>query len=292
MRYPLLIVTFAAFVSAATADPPKNFTDEQLVAWCIVPFDSKDRSPAERAEMLDRLGLKRVAYDWRAKHIDSFEEEITQYQKHGIEYFAFWGRHDKAFELFKKYDLHPQIWMMLPQPEGATQTDKVRRAAEQLLSTVKKTKNLGLRLGIYNHGGWSGEPENMVAVCEYLREHHEGDHVGIVYNFHHGHLHVDRLGAVIQQMKPYLLCINLNGMTHKGDERGKKILPLGEGEQDVDLLQTVIASGYTGPVGIIGHTQDDVELRLRDNLDGLHWLLPQTQGEPASKKPTWRTYRP
>ena len=27
-----------------------------LVAWCIVPFDTKKRGPEERAEMLERLG--------------------------------------------------------------------------------------------------------------------------------------------------------------------------------------------------------------------------------------------
>ena len=46
---------------------PGNLLDEKLVAWCIVPFDSQNRSPAERAEMLQRIGLKRVAYDWRQK---------------------------------------------------------------------------------------------------------------------------------------------------------------------------------------------------------------------------------
>ncbi|MBO65778.1 MAG: hypothetical protein CL509_05810, partial [Actinobacteria bacterium] len=60
-----------------------NFAKDKLVAWCIVPFDAKQRGPAERAAMLKRLGLKRVAYDWRAKHVAEFEEEILQYKKHG-----------------------------------------------------------------------------------------------------------------------------------------------------------------------------------------------------------------
>ena len=47
------------------------------------------------------------------------------------------------------------------------------------------------KLGLYNHGGWGGEPENLVAVCKVLREQHKADHVGIVYNLHHGHGHID-----------------------------------------------------------------------------------------------------
>ena len=32
------------------------FQRDQLVAWCIVPFDGKKRGPVERAEMLARIG--------------------------------------------------------------------------------------------------------------------------------------------------------------------------------------------------------------------------------------------
>ena len=38
-------------------------------------------------------------------------------------------------------------------------------------------------------------------------------------------------------------------------------------------------------ISIIGHTNDDVELRLRDNLEGLDWLVPQLSGQPAGAKP-------
>ena len=34
---------------------------DDLVAWCIVPFDSRKRTPEERIAMLERLGFKRYA---------------------------------------------------------------------------------------------------------------------------------------------------------------------------------------------------------------------------------------
>ena len=43
-------------------------------------------------------------------------------------------------------------------------------------------------------------------------------------------------------------------------------------------------------LGIIGHTNDDVEKRLKDNLDGLDWLLPQLDGKPPGPKPKFRTH--
>ncbi|MCC9599006.1 heme-binding domain-containing protein [Stieleria sp. JC731] len=270
---------------------PENLQDDQLVAWCIVPFDAKKRNPAERAAMLQGLGLKRVAYDWRAEHVAEFETEILEYQKHGIEYFAFWGAHPKAFQLFEKYGLHPQIWQTLPSPAVEGQAAKVAAASKALLPLVEQTRQAKCQLGLYNHGGWGGEPENMVAVCEYLRTHHDADHVGIVYNLHHGHGHLDTFAKSLQLMKPYLLCFNLNGMVAEGDQHGKKILPLGEGDAELRLITDLVESGYQGPVGIIGHTQDDVEQRLQDNLDGLHWLLPQLSGEAPGPRPSLRTYQ-
>ncbi len=274
--------------SAATS-ASKLFGRRNLVAWCIVPFDAKQRGPAERAEMLKRLGFTKVAYDWREEHVPSFEQEILEYQKRGLEYFAFWGLHDEAFRLFAKHGRHPQIWLMPPNPGEGSPEERVRKAAAELLPAVERTRKAGLKLGLYNHGGWGGEPENLVAVCEALRREHGADHVGIVYNLHHGHDHVERFPQALAAMKPYLLCVNLNGMTNDGERRGKKILPLGQGELDLGLLKAIVASGYEGPIGIIGHTQDDVEQRLLDNLEGLDWLLPQLQGAKPGAKPRPRT---
>jgi hypothetical protein len=295
--------TWTATVLIALAFLPRGFTraaDEgdvfarkNLVAWCVVPLDAKKRTPAERAEMLARLGFRKVAYDWRDEHVKEFEQEILEYKKHKLDYFAFWGTHDATFELFEKHGLHPQIWVMCPTPEGKTQAGHVGKAAEQLSPVAKRTAAANCPLALYNHGGWGGEPETMVAVVKELREKHAMGHVGIAYNLHHGHDHVDRFPAALAAMKPYLHCLNITGMTKGGDKVGKKIIPLGAGELDVQMLKAIRESGYRGPIGIIGHMPDlDVEERLKDNLNGLDWLLPQLDGKPAGARATWRTYKP
>jgi hypothetical protein len=285
LLFVTVTVTVAMSYSHVSADEPAVFKRSNLVAWCIVPFDGKNRGPAERAALVKQLGFSRVAYDWREKHVPTFEDEILQYKKHGIEYFAFWGSHDKAFELFAKYDLHPQIWQTLGSPAATTQQERVATAVKQLLPLVERTAKMKCKLGLYNHGGWGGEPVNMVEVCKFLHKHHKAEHVGIVYNLHHGHDHIKDFEQSLAMMKPYLLCLNLNGM----NTGGPKILQLGAGEHDVKLLRMIRDSGYSGPIGIIGHTQDDVELRLRDNLDGLDWLLPQLDGKAAGPRPKYRT---
>ena len=267
------------------------FSRDNLVAWCIVPFDGKKRGPRERAEMVKRLGLPSVAYDWRKQHIAQFEEEILQYKKNKIEYFAFWGTHPAALELFEKHKLHPQIWQTAPSPKGETQQQRVEHAVKQLLPLVHKTASMDCKLGLYNHGGWGGEPENLVAVCQALHSKHDAKHVGIVYNLHHAHGRINDFADVLALVKPYLHCLNLNGMTLDGDRKGMKILPLGAGELDVELLKIIRDSGYKGRIGVIGHTQDDVEQRLRDNLDGLDWIVSRLDGNSKRKKPMYRTWK-
>ena len=58
----------------------------------------------------------------------------------------------------------------------------------------------------------------------------------MVYNLHHGHDHLDRFAALLAKMKPYLMALNLNGMDPGGDRVGRKILPLGQGSLDLELL--------------------------------------------------------
>ncbi len=254
-------------VSRESASKRDLFARENLVAWCIVPFDANKRGPMERAEMLARLGLKKVAYDWRPEHVPTFEQEILEYQKHGLEYFAFWSWHPDMAPLIKKHGIKPQIWSTSPSPDAGTQEENVEAAAQQLMPLVRQTGELGCKLGLYNHGGWGGEPANLVAVCERLRQQGDADHVGIVYNFHHGHGHIDDFSQSLALMKPYLLCLNLNGMNEGAEP---KILPIGAGRHEQSMMRNVIESGYEGPIGILDHRDElDAEESLRQNLAGL-----------------------
>lgn len=252
----------------------ENLLKENLVPWCIVPFDASKRSPEERAKMLVRLGLKRSAYDWRAQHVPEFEEEILQYKKHGIEFFAFWNVHEKAFELFQKHGIHPQIWKTLRSPKSGTQEEKIQSAKEAMIPLAKGTAQIGCKLGLYNHGGWGGVAENLVAVCKALRA--EGqNHVGIVYNWHHGHGRINEWKDDLALMKPFLHCLNLNGMNTGAQP---KILALGKGKHDKCMLKILIESGYDGPVGILDHQNHlDAEESLRANFEGLKTLLTKIQ---------------
>jgi hypothetical protein len=264
-----LVVSLAALnvYAKEPVTPGPNFDREHLVAWCIVPFDALKRGPEARTKMLVTLGLKRCAYDWRGEHVARFEEEILQYRKHGVEFSAFWSSHERAFALFEQHGIHPDIWQTAPSPKEGRDEDRVQAAVKVLLPLAERVKAQGLRLGLYNHGGWGGEPANLVAVCKAL--HAQGTtRVGIVYNFHHGHGHVEDFKQVFPLMQPYLLCLNLNGMGER------KIMTIGSGEHEAAMIRVVIQSGYTGPIGVLGHRADeDVKRTLEKNLKGLEALL-------------------
>ena len=252
------------------------FAKDNLVAWCVVPFDARHRTPAERAAMLKRLGFSKLAYDWRDKHIPTFEDEILCLKKQDIEFFAHWTPSSRSpgyqpmLDLIEKYKLHPQLWMVAPSVPAEAREKQVEINAKALLPYVEDAKRLGCKLGVYNHGNWSGEPENMIAIVKWLRERANTQNVGIVYNFHHGHDHLTRFPKALEAMVPYLICLNLNGMT----VGGAKILPLAQGEEDLRILKMVRDSGYRGPIGILDHRADtDAEISLRQNLEGLRKLL-------------------
>ncbi|GAA4420444.1 hypothetical protein [Bremerella cremea] len=277
----LTLITFStAMVPTSRAAEPDPLEPSNLVAWCIVPFDASKRSPEERAQMLKELGVTRCAYDWRAEHVPTFEAELQAYKKEGIDMFAFWGTHDEAFRLFEKYGVRPQIWQMIPQPKAESQEAKVEEAANWLKPLAERTAKEGLSLGIYNHGGWTGEPANMVAVCQKLRE-MGYPQVGIVYNFHHGHEHIADWPQAFQQMQPYLLCLNLNGMN---DQAQPKILGIGKGKHEKQMIQTVLDAGYQGPIGILDHRNElDAKESLQENLDGLQQLRADLATESVKK---------
>ena len=137
------------------AKTPGLFARDNLVAWCVVPFDAKGRGPRERAEMLKGLGLLALAYDWRAQHVPSFEEEILAMKEAGIDFAAHWcpgsvsaEANQAMFALVRKHKITPQLWVMPPGPRGDTPAERVENAARQLLPIVAKAEELGCKVGL------------------------------------------------------------------------------------------------------------------------------------------------
>jgi hypothetical protein len=113
----------ALLAPAPGESPPTSsglFARDNLIAWCIVPFDSKQRGPAERASMLRRLGFRHFAYDWRGKDIPTFDAEVEALKKEGVSLDAFWvspgvlnPESRLILDVLKRHDVKARLWVLL-----------------------------------------------------------------------------------------------------------------------------------------------------------------------------------
>lgn len=278
--YPL---AGSAWYPGGKTRPEKNFSKEELVAWCIVPFDALQRGPEERAKMLRDLGITKLAYDWRDKDIPTFDAELTALGNHGIDLHAFWcpirTLHPLSeepvrviLELLKRRKVNTQLWVSLDesQLEGLKDEDRVEVTSKAIRELALEAHNIGSVVGLYNHGGWFGNPRNQIAIIKKLKMRN----VGIVFNFHHGHEYLGEFSSLFLEMQPYLMTVNLNGMKAEGP----KILPLGSGDQESAMIRVMVESGYSGPVGILDHqSEQDSRKVLEDNLRGLKIILDKLE---------------
>lgn len=289
------VLILAALLQGCTATrhfkkPKSVFAKNNLTAWCIVPYDSKNRTAEERALMLKELGITKLAYDWREKHIAVFEDEFIALKKHEIKLQAFWymsglqPENDKTlqlvFDLLKKHGLKTQIWLMMigeKEFKSATQHEKVTAMAKPVAYIANKAAEAGCTIGLYNHGGWFGEPENQLAIIDYLKL----PNIGMVYNFSHAEYQIQRFPEFFPKILPHLYALNVTGL--KGGYPAK-VVPVGQGNIELEMMRVVKESTYKGPVGIIN---EDFALDAKDgllmNINGMKQIVKQLNDQAALK---------
>ncbi len=256
------------------------FARNNLVAWCIVPYDSKKRSSEERVSMLKDLGITSLAYDMRDADLPNMETEFITLRKHNIRLKAVWfwingggdsllnAANEAILKTLSKTHSRTELWVCFAHQffHGLNDEEKTKKAVNAIQNIHQRAAEIGCTIALYNHEDWFGEPANQVKIIEAsgLRDIH------IVYNFHHGHSQVNEFDNILSITRPYLTTVNLNGM--KGTEFN--ILTLGEGDQELEMMKKLKASGFNGSIGIIGHTEnEDVKLVLQRNIAGLKRLL-------------------
>lgn len=277
--FVLMLASFlASDVRAQSKKSRRLFDQKNLIAWCIVPFDSKNRTPEQRVEMLKRLDFSQYAYDWRHQHLDSFASEIELARKQNVNMSAVWiwidknsdkpgqlsADNERMLDILRGSGHKAQLWVGFNHNyfHDMEEAERIDAGVKMIQYLRKRTEGIITTVGLYNHGDWFGDAFNQVKMVKQLND----PKVKIVYNFHHGHAQVKDFGARVEAMKPYLLAVNINGM----EKSGPQILPVGSGSDEKDMLSTLLNSGYTGPIGILGHIEtEDVEVVLKRNLDGL-----------------------
>jgi len=260
---------------------------DTLAAWCVVPYDDRERTPRERADVLAALGIDALAWDWRDEHVEQFGEQLDALAERSLALAAIWaptapthggdGMVSPALERQVREasgrNLRPQLWACAEfGAPGPAPTDGDPRAYATLLEPVARLADeVGMQLALYNHLGWLGEPDNQLRVLEELAR-RGYKNTGIVYMQHHGHAHVDDFPAMWGRVQHRVVALGLNG-TRDGAHWGNgKVLPYGHGPRDLELARIIEASGWHGLTTVLGHTMDDIEARLSDDLEGLDWI--------------------
>ena len=289
LTYPFIVGLLLILIGQSCSQPKESqpepesievtgiFAPQNLVAWCVVPFDKLERGPMERAKMLNELGFKKFAYDWRDKHLPEFPEEVEALRQNQVELTSVWwwidGQGDELLSKGNKQWLHYldslniacDIWMSFDDRffEGLDDSEMLEKATNAVVALSQEASKVGATLQLYNHGSWFGDPKNQIRIIE-----NSGlTDIGIIYNFHHGHQQIEEFEQLINIMMPYLNTVNINGM----NPDGPKILTVGEGVAERDMLAILKESGFKGNIGIIGHLEEeDVRVVLERNLVGLH----------------------
>jgi hypothetical protein len=100
------------------------------------------------------------------------------------------------------------------------------------------------------------------------------NNVGIVYNFKHAHddVHDDSANfpEIWNKIKPYVVAVNITGI----QKNGTRVYP-SQGDRELDMLRTIAASRWHGPIGVITENGSDAEVSLRKALTGFNWLAAE-----------------
>ncbi|MBC8002997.1 MAG: pyrrolo-quinoline quinone, partial [Opitutaceae bacterium] len=154
----LPIAAFAALIltmlpaHAGAAETYSIYSRSNLVAWCIVPFDAKKRGPEDRAAMMETLGIRRFAYDYRAEHVPQFDAEIDALQRHHIELVAWWfpttlndeGRN--ILSVLGRRKITAQLWVMgggSPTKSPEEQAMRVKTEADRIRPIAEAAAKIG-----------------------------------------------------------------------------------------------------------------------------------------------------
>lgn len=279
IRFSLVIV--AGFALCISCTQKERLTDQMknVYPWCIVAFDSLERSPDDRIKMLKELGFTKYAYDWRDPHLDDMSRELQLAEENGIEIISSWlwlnaerdslGKlspgNERMLQILKDSQIKTTLWLSFSNNffEDKSQEESLTIARNMIQFIKHRADALDCSVALYNHRGWFGNPNNQLQIIKSM----PSDSLSMVFNFHHAHDYLDDFPKIAKMITPHLSAVNLNGMTKDGE----KIVPFGAGEFEKTMINSIRTEGFHGPWGLLGHVENaDVKEILEQNIAGLN----------------------
>lgn len=283
-----ILVLVLVFLFSCSSNVEYSIDVKDVSPWCILEFDSLERTPKERIAMLKEMGFTKYGFDKVKGDLSTMKEEFKLARENDIEISSvfLWlnSKRDSIGKLsqsnqeilsnLKEIEEKPIIWVSFSNNffEGKSQEQSLELSIEMIKFIKLKADEVGCKLALYNHRGWFGNPYNQLEILRELNE----ESLTMVYNFHHAHEYVDEFPEIVKKMKPYLSHVNLNGVKKEGPE----ILPIGKGDYEYGMIKNLLDEGYIGPWGILGHIKtEDVQKVLTRNLEGLKLINSKIRKE-------------
>lgn len=241
--------------------------------WGLLRHDAARRTPTERAALLRRLGLRRVALDWRYNDLGELDAELAAMRAERIAVTAIWApisleplrdQHlDMIFAFIDRHALQLSLWTTLIYPHAFHDWAIAKRldaATGVVASLADRAAGAGCRVALYNFDGWFGRPANQVRIIAASGR----SNIDIVYNFENGD--AADFGDEAAAMLPHLAAINLAGVVNVPRQK----LAFGEGAHEFQMLHTLLRLGYHGPFGLAcGDARRDAQDSLACSIAGL-----------------------
>jgi hypothetical protein len=215
---------------------------------------------------------------------------------------------EDLLKTFRRHNVRPQLWMISypMNPRAAAETRSADQLSQRMTESMRRDLTAfpqqqrvmlegdrmnalarlaapyGVKVEMYNHGGWLGMIDNQIAVIERLKEQGVTD-VGMVYDFAHGRdeLHDDssNFPALWKQAKPYVVEVNIGHMNRNGAG-----IPTTQDNRELEMMRIVQDSGWRGPIGLDAMQGGDAEVALKSALLEFDWLSAELR-QPGSGGP-------
>jgi len=294
---------------------------EQVAASHLVAHDSVRRGPRERAQMLREIGVRRIIWDWRDEHLETFDAELDALRAHQVELAGIWtplpmpafeepdyaarfglvpARIKTLITEAARRGFAPDLWTQIafgtpgaPAPlSEAAHRSEVNRAADHLTGLIRLARGHGMCVVLTNHGGWAGEPQTLKDVVTELARRGLGN-VGLGFRLQHAHHLIPDLDRHLATMGEHLVALMLSGADAGAELSGRVILPFGAGSRDRWVTHAILDSGWQGQLVVHAVGTDDSRSRLLDSLEGWEWAVDRALGHPRERptprilEPTW-----
>lgn len=284
----IVVLLVLCFCSCAERRVEDMIKVDEVSPWCIIGFDSLDRTPEQRIGLLKEMGFSKYGFNKGKGDLSKMNEEFRLAKENNIEITSIFlwlnAKRDSIGKLspsnqellsrLKEVDQKPTIWLSFSSNffKDLNQEKSINLSIDMIKFIKSEADKLGCELALYNHHGWFGNPHNQVKILEELRQ----DSITMVYNFHHVHEYIDEFPAIVKKITPYLSYVNLNGVKKEGPQ----ILTIGEGEHEYEMIKLLKTAGFNGPWGILGHIKtEDVQEVLKRNINGLKLLNSKYEKE-------------